>query len=200
MGGAAAGEVASRVAVDEVHAVYENSPRNASARDMLGRAFEAANRAIRMRSRADAELNGMGTTCTAASIVGRNLIVAHVGDSRAYLVREGSIEQISTDHTVASELAKMGSAPSAASHVLTRSLGTQERVAVDLLSKPIQLAAGQAVVLCSDGLSGMVEADEILDVVQEEAPESACHTLVELARARGGPDNITVVIAKLVQG
>jgi protein phosphatase len=116
-------------------------------------------------------------------------------------VDANAIQQLSNDHTVANELAKMGAgngpAAKAASHVLTRSLGSQDIVPVDLSSSALQLNDGAAVVLCSDGLSGMVGPEEILDIVREESPESACHTLVELARARGGPDNITVVIAKL---
>jgi HD-GYP domain-containing protein (c-di-GMP phosphodiesterase class II)/serine/threonine protein phosphatase PrpC len=202
MGGAAAGEVASRLAVDEVRAAYQEE-RGATPRDMLGKGFEAANRTIRERARADKELEGMGTTCTAVSVVGRDLVVAHVGDSRAYLVDESAIEQLSVDHTVASELAKMGAgrgpAAKAASHVLTRSLGSQDIVPVDLSPGALRLNDGAAVVLCSDGLSGMVGPEEIHDIVHEESPDAACHTLVELARARGGPDNITVVIAKLEQ-
>ena len=200
MGGAAAGEVASRLAVDEVHAVYQDT-RGPSPKDVLGKGFEMANRAIRERASADKDLEGMGTTCTAVSVVGRDLVLAHVGDSRAYLVDANTIQQLSNDHTVANELAKMGAgngpAAKAASHVLTRSLGSQDIVPVDLSSSALQLNDGAAVVLCSDGLSGMVAPEEILDIVREESPESACHTLVELARARGGPDNITVVIAKL---
>lgn len=200
MGGAAAGEVASRLAVDEVHAVYQET-QGGSPKDLLGKGFEIANRAIRERAHANKELEGMGTTCTAVSVVGRSLVVAHVGDSRAYLVEANSIQQLSVDHTVASELAKMGAgrgpAAKAASHVLTRSLGSQDIVPVDLSSNALTLDDGAAVVLCSDGLSGMVAPEEILDIVRDESPESACHTLVELARARGGPDNITVVIAKL---
>ncbi|HKA25107.1 MAG TPA: HD domain-containing phosphohydrolase, partial [Candidatus Eisenbacteria bacterium] len=200
MGGAAGGEVASRLAVEEVHAAYLEE-RGATPRETLGRGFEAANRTIRERARAEKDLDGMGTTCTAVSVVGRDLVVAHVGDSRAYLVDTQAIQQLSVDHTVASELAKMGAgrgaAAKAASHVLTRSLGSQDIVPVDLSSSAIRLEDAAAVVLCSDGLSGMVGAEEIHDIVREESPESACHTLVELARARGGPDNITVVIAKL---
>jgi HD-GYP domain-containing protein (c-di-GMP phosphodiesterase class II)/serine/threonine protein phosphatase PrpC len=199
MGGAAAGEVASKLAVDGVHEVYQGGD-GGSPRDLLGRGFEAANRTIRERARGDKELEGMGTTCTAVSVVGRELYLAHVGDSRAYLVDGNFIQQLSIDHTVASELAKLGAgrgpAAKAASHVLTRSLGSQDIVPVDL-AQPLRLNDNAAVVLCSDGLSGMVSAEEILDVVLEESPESACHTLVELARARGGPDNITVVVARL---
>jgi len=199
MGGAAGGEVASRLAVDEVHAAYEDGA--GTAHDKLGRGFEAANRVIREQARADRSLEGMGTTCTAVSVVGRDLHLAHVGDSRAYLIDGNFIQQISIDHTVANELAKLGAgrgpAAKAASHVLTRSLGSQDAVPVDLSTKPILLKEGATIVLCSDGLSGMVAPEEILDVVGEETPEDACHTLVDLARARGGPDNITVVIAKL---
>lgn len=198
MGGAAGGEVASRLAVDEVHAAYE---AEGNARERLERGFETANRVIREQARADRSLEGMGTTCTAVSVVGRDLHLAHVGDSRAYLVDDNFIQQLSIDHTVANELAKLGAgrgpAAKAASHVLTRSLGSQDVVPVDLSTKPVALKDGATIVLCSDGLSGMVAPEEILDVVREESPDDACHTLVDLARARGGPDNITVVIAKL---
>src|SRR5262249_8275699 len=151
MGGAAAGEVASKIAVDEVHSSYDGGSA-ASPRDLLAKGFEAANRTIRERARDDKNLEGMGTTCTAVGIGGRELYLAHVGDSRAYLVDGNFIQQLSIDHTVASELAKLGAgrgpAAKAASHVLTRSLGSQDIVPVDLAA-PLTLKDGAAVVLCS---------------------------------------------------
>ena len=199
MGGAAAGEVASRMAVEEVRDAYQAGKRGLSARDALRKGFEAAHRTIRSRSLSERQLEGMGTTCTAVGIAGRELVLAHVGDSRCYLVGAESIQQLSEDHTLAAELESMGSsrgASEATSHVLTRSLGSGEEITIDV-SKPFRLDAGSSVVLCSDGLSNMVDADEILDVLRQEEPEAACHTLIDLARARGGPDNITVVIGKI---
>lgn len=200
MGGAKAGEIASRLAVDTVRSGYEGKKTGLSARDALEHAVENANRVIHDRSRTDKDLEGMGTTCTAASIVGRDLTIAHVGDSRAYLVKGGSIQTLTEDHTLAAELAGLGSSKGAAarsSNQLTRSLGTQETVAVDVPPHAVRLEDGSTLVLCSDGLSNMVEPGEILDVVRQESPEEACRTLVELARARGGPDNITVVVANI---
>ena len=144
----------------------------------------------------------MGTTCTAAAIVGLELTLGHVGDSRAYLVRRGAIEQLTQDHTLAEEMARVAGArgaavPAVSSHVLTRCIGSQPDVQVDLTLKPIQLEDGMRLVLCSDGLSNVVEEEDIVDLVSTHEPTAACEALVALARARGGPDNITVLVGSV---
>jgi protein phosphatase len=130
-------------------------------------------------------------------------VVAHVGDSRAYLVVDDAIHLLTRDHTLAAELAHMGGGsdapPEGAKNVLTRCLGNQPEVQVEM-SNPIRLPEGCAFVLCSDGLSNMVETDEIREVVSTRDPSAACERLVAMARERGGPDNITVQVARLVRG
>jgi serine/threonine protein phosphatase PrpC len=201
MGGAAAGEVASRLAVDVVGEHYLADRGRRRAQESIRTAIQRANLSVHEHGVADQKTSGMGTTCTAAGVTGHSLVVGHVGDSRAYLVRPNSIEKITIDHTLATELAGMGQeetrVPENARHVLTRCLGNQPDVQVDVSGRLIRLEDGDSVVLCSDGLSGLVEDDEIYRFVNEEAPGNACRGLVELARTRGGPDNITVLVGRL---
>jgi serine/threonine protein phosphatase PrpC len=200
MGGAASGEIASRLAVATVARELRQTKHGGASPRVLARALETANRAIHERANANVEHRGMGTTCTAAWWSEGAWQWAHVGDSRAYLVKEGLIEQLTRDHTLATELegrqvANEG-AVSSAHHVLTRNLGSADSVEVDTSGSPLALEPGEALVLCSDGLSNLVEDAEIGEIVASGDPEEACRFLVELARARGGPDNITIVIAK----
>ena len=203
MGGAAAGEVASRVAVDKVSDVYFAPGTQGTPADALKSAIESANSAIYMESVDEPSLIGMGTTCTAVAIVGRELWFGHVGDSRAYRVHANGIEQLTKDHSLAAELERQGNAggaPARAKNVLTRCLGVKEVVKVDLAASPIALAIGDVIVLCSDGLSNQVDDSEIRDAVATLPPDGACRSLVRLAKNRGGPDNITVQIGQIVAG
>jgi serine/threonine protein phosphatase PrpC len=202
MGGAAAGEVASRIAVETVSDAYEAWKKKNQPKEALGSAIQAANRAVYTQATGDSQYEGMGTTLTAAAIVGLDLTFGHVGDSRAYVVQKGAIEILTQDHTLAGELAKVANGRGAAvseasSHVLTRCVGTQPDVQIDFSSRPVHLEHGTVIVLCSDGLSNVVETDEIRDIVTEHEPVAACDALVELARARGGPDNITVIVSRV---
>jgi serine/threonine protein phosphatase PrpC len=201
MGGAAAGEVASRLAVDAVTAHYLADRRRHRAQESMRTAIQEANRSVHERSLSGSGTGGMGTTCTAAGISGNSLVVGHVGDSRAYIVRPRSIEQITADHTLAAELRDAGrsgtAVPQSAHHVLTRCLGSQADVQVDVTGRVVRLDAGDAVVLCSDGLPAVVEDDEICQIVSSKPPRDACRGLVELARSRGGPDNVTVLVGLL---
>ena len=200
MGGAAAGEVASRIAVETVHGRFFDELTTDAAATALRKSMDAANTAIFTRASGNADLKGMGTTCTAASVIGDLLHIGHVGDSRAYLVADDDIRVLTRDHTLAAELSGMAGrdgAPEGARNVLTRCLGNQADVQVEVLDQPIPLYSGNVIVLCSDGLSNLVGADEIFHVVTENDPEGACSQLVRLARERGGPDNITVQVARL---
>jgi protein phosphatase len=202
MGGAAGGEVASGIAVEKVQQIYYANGTTGTPAQALGSALEAANVAIYLKSEEDASLAGMGTTCTAIGIVGRALWWGHVGDSRAYRAHDGSIEQLTRDHSLAAELERQGGsggAPARARNVLTRCLGVREAVRVDV-GGPVPLGIGDVVVLCSDGLSNQVEPAEILDAVTSLPPDGACRSLVRLARLRGGPDNITVLVGAIVPG
>jgi putative nucleotidyltransferase with HDIG domain len=200
MGGAAAGEVASRLAVDAVGAHYLTDRRRHRAQESLRAAIQVANRTVHERSSSQPGANGMGTTCTAAGISGNGLVVGHVGDSRAYLVRRQSVERLTADHTLESELRELGRSaamPPGAHHVLTRCLGNQPDVEVDVTPRIVRLEEGEAVVLCSDGLPAVVEDGEILAIVGTQTPPEACRGLIELARSRGAPDNVTVVVGVL---
>jgi len=197
MGGAAAGEVASTLAVEMLRESYFGNDEPVPRGEALQESMRLTNELIHWRSTAETELRGMGTTCTAAAIAGSELHVGHVGDSRAYLFRHDTVETLTQDHTVAAQLQMAGAPASARTQcMLTRCLGAQTAVEVDL-TRPVRLEPGDLILLCSDGLWGQVDLHELRDVVQSETPELACTTLVERARERGGPDNITVVVARV---
>ena len=202
MGGSAAGEVASRLAVETVVAKYrdcdEDPPEVA-----LRKALEGAHEAVHARSLESAGLNGMGTTCTAVAIRGRDVFVAHVGDSRAYLIRAGRPLQLTADHSLVAQLvANRLLTPDQAKidprrNVLTRSVGVGETVDVDSAQLPGGLLPGDTLMLCSDGLHGLVGDEELARAASHPDLQEACDQLVALARARGGPDNITVILARV---
>jgi protein phosphatase len=146
----------------------------------------------------------MGTTLTALQLDGHRLSIAHVGDSRAYLVRGGVIEQITDDHTIVSEqvargmMTKEEAARSDMRNILSRAVGIASEVDVDV--EELTVSEGDQFVLCSDGLSELISEDEILVEVQStKRPDLACNELVNLANQRGGEDNVTVIVAHLHQ-
>ena len=203
MGGAAAGEVASGIAVETVRATYFDPGSGARPGDALRRAIEAANASIHRRAVDDPKLGGMGTTCTAVAVVGRQVWFAHVGDTRAYVAANGNLEQLTRDHSLAAELARSGGeggAPARAKNVLTRCLGVKPEVKVDVAEQAVALPDDSVLVMCTDGLTNLVEDGEILHVVSMHLPDGACKRLVTLAKERGGPDNITVIVARLTRG
>ena len=154
-----------------------------------------------LRAAARPNTRGMGTTLTAALLAGSVLSIAHVGDSRAYLLRDGKLHQITQDHNwVAEEVARGALTPQQARqhpgrNVLTRALGTVPSVDVDSVS--VEVRGGDALLLCSDGLHSLVSDDEITETLAGEEPQQACQSLVERANALGGHDNITVVAARI---
>lgn len=201
MGGARGGEVASQMAIESVVATFFGDPAGEPG-EALMRAVEAANHAIWERGHTTPDLNGMGTTCTAVALQDGHLSFAHVGDSRAYIARGPTFEQITSDHSLLAELLSQHriSAESARTdarrNVVTRSVGIGPEVKVDAGRVEPALAPGDTVVLCSDGLHGVVEDAEIAPLVTAMPPADACRALIQLANERGGPDNITVVIAR----
>lgn len=199
MGGAAAGEVASQLAVERVQECYFADAADAPAGVALRQAMQEANEFVHARATSDRRLAGMGTTCTAVVIRGNELYVGHVGDSRAYRVRDHGIQLLTQDHTLAAELQLVtGGTPHAdAHHVLTRCLGTRAEIEIDL-AEPARVRPGDVIVLCSDGLYNQIETEEILALVDSESPGRACSGLVERALARGAPDNVSVVVASIV--
>jgi len=201
MGGAQAGELASRIAVEAMGAEAMTSGE-----ERVTTLIREANRRIFARSSEDASASGMGTTMTAA-LVGEDGVVTigHVGDSRAYLLREGRLEQLTEDHSLVAELVRTGklSAEDAERHpqrsVITRALGTDPEVDVDTFTVDAQV--GDLFLLCSDGLTTMVDDDEILRTVEDsrEDLEQAAQVLVRKANRGGGEDNITVVFFELAE-
>jgi PPM family protein phosphatase len=204
MGGAQAGELASRLAA----AAIEKGAAAARGEDGVVAVVRAANALIFERAVSDPEVAGMGTTATVALVdeSAETLTVAHVGDSRAYRYRQGVLEQLTTDHSLVGELVRSGrlTEAEAAVHphrsVITRALGTDAEVEVDTLT--LALATGDVVLLCSDGLSAMVRDDEIVRVLESSGgdPHQAAEALVRAANAAGGDDNVTVVVFELVEG
>ncbi len=198
MGGHQAGEVASRLAAETVEKTYYRSADHIE--ESLHNAFLRANYEVHRLARRRRKFSGMGTTCTALALNNDRAYVAHVGDSRLYLVRNGSIYQMTEDHTAVMELVRQGvlSISEARNHedrsVLLRALGTHNQLEVSLWAEPLEVRSGDRFVLCSDGLYDLVQDDEILDLATSQKPQTACASLVSLARARGGYDNITVVI------
>jgi serine/threonine protein phosphatase PrpC len=215
MGGHASGEVASRMAVDIIRNYFETrkdpqpfigtyQAEYSEATNRLGAAIRLANMAIHDLSESTPHYHGMGTTVAAVLINDRKISIAHVGDSRVYLIRSQDIEQLTDDHSVAYEQVKkeMISAAEAAvsemRNVLTRALGVRAHVDVDL--GELALMPGDRLVLCSDGLYSMVPDEDILDVMIAAGESSqACRTLVKMANDNGGRDNVTVIAAHIMK-
>ena len=195
MGGHAAGEVASEIAVNTI---AKRAPQHADA-NALGQAVEEANIAIIRAARRGLGRAGMGTTCTAAILEKNHLVIAQVGDSRAYLLHNGRLQQITRDHSLVTDLIEKGeiTAEEAKTHpqrsVITRALGSDPRTEPDLYE--LIVSDGDRLMLCSDGLSGMLEDYEIEDILQRyEHPQRCANQLVKEAINAGGHDNVTVIV------
>ena len=195
MGGARAGEVASRLAA----AALQSGEVDGNGKERVTALIQAANRSVYERSSQDAEVAGMGTTMTVALVEDATVTLGHVGDSRAYILRDGELEQLTDDHSLVAELVRGGklSAEEAEHHpqrsVITRALGTDPDVDVDTFT--VEAEDGDVFVLCSDGLTDMVGDDEIGRVLADsrENLKEAAEELVRRANKAGGQDNITVV-------
>lgn len=204
MGGANAGNIASQQAVqfitDYVKRSYREGMDADAASDLLKNAIASANIRLYDLSLKSENLNGMGTTAVAVLVGSDFLAVAHVGDSRAYLVGE-DLRQLTRDHSMVQHLIETGElTPEEAKvhpqkNVITRALGTEEDVLVD--TAVFERIAGECLLLCSDGLSNFVEPEDICSVLQETEPEKAPERLIEIANGNGGGDNITAVTVLL---
>ena len=199
MGGAQAGEVASRIAVE---AFQEELPEQGSPEERLADVAQVANRRIYDISRTEHERAGMGTTLTAVYVDDSSLAVAHVGDSRAYLFRDGELSLLTQDHTLVGELVKRGklTEEQAAEHpqrsIITRALGIDAEVEVDTWTYSAR--AADVVLLCSDGLTSMISEEQIADILAEESDlDLAAGRLIDGANEAGGRDNITVILFRL---
>jgi serine/threonine protein phosphatase PrpC len=214
IGGQASGEVASAMAVETIvtHCMDSSTDRPPYKREELqsgisdrtnelARAAYLANRAIYQTSVRDPQLEGMGATVVAARIDGHRLSLVHVGDSRAYLLRESLLERLTSDHTLVAEQVRRGlitleqAQTNPLRRILIRSLGVHEEVEIDICEH--ELRAGDALLLCSDGLTGMVPESEITDVLLRGVDaQSAADRLVASANEHGGDDNVTVILAR----
>ena len=200
MGGHAAGEVASRQAISTLFKEYYTSP-SAEIIKRMEEAIEAANVEVYAQASSDRAKAGMGTTLVAAVLQGDDLYVANVGDSRAYLVREQSIEQVTRDHSWVNEQVQAGiiTEQEAREHlyrnIITRSLGTKPGVDIDFFQRKVQ--PGDVLVLCCDGLSNEVKEDEIAHIVSTNSAQESAQALIDLANQRGGPDNITAIVVRI---
>lgn len=201
MGGARGGKVASSLAVEEIaNTYYRHSSQNIPL--ALVESIKAANAKIYQHGKAHEHLEGMGTTVVAVVIKDEKAYIAHVGDSRCYHLRNHKIKLMTEDHTVVQRMVNEGMISEAEarqhpdSHILNRCVGVHPEMEVDLLMNPIAMRPGDVLLLTSDGLHGMVFEDEILQIVMSNPAQNAADKLIELARERGGPDNITVQIAR----
>jgi protein phosphatase len=212
MGGHVGGEFASAIAVntvEEVISAMEFQPSSPSGpvdaadvlREKLRYAVRLAGKRIYEKALEEPEYKGMGTTCLALLVAAGNAYLAHVGDSRGYLVREGRIEQLTEDHSLVNEKIKAGllTPEQAKTHklknIITRSLGYMEDVEVDLQVRALR--RGDRYVLCSDGLSNLMDTAEIGDAVLEYGPQESVRRLIQIACDRGGDDNITTIVARV---
>jgi protein phosphatase len=201
MGAHAAGELASKIACESVPHTYRKLLDRPPA-DALRQAVLAANASIHERGQANAEFQGMGTTCSALVLVGGSAIVAHVGDSRVYRLRRETLDQLTFDHSLVWEMMAVGQMPRGEvagfipKNIITRSLGPHVDVQVDM-EGPFALEPGDTFLLCSDGLSGQLKDEEIGAILLALSPSEAARALIDMANLRGGPDNITAVVARV---
>ena len=216
MGGHAGGGTASRLAVETIQSVVRSARERAPETfgtgagiedsklpDVLREAVEKACAVIFETAQTDPDLAGMGTTVTAVLVDGPTAFVAHVGDSRCYLLRAGRIYQVSEDHSLVNEQLKAGAISidearhSRFRNIITRSVGFEHDVQVDLMG--LEVETGDALVVCCDGLSNLVEDDEILRIVEASPLSEAPERLVALANERGGDDNITAIVVRVAE-
>jgi len=203
LGGHTLGEVASEMTVELVRETYYQD-ENDDIATSLRHAVEHANALIYSANQAQVEPpdkdHSMGSTCVAAVLQGHKLYVANVGDSRAYIVHQGRMQQVSQDHTPEAEQVRAGllteeQARAQSSNKITRCLGIKPDVEVDVFTEPVQQS--DTLVLCTDGLSKTISDEEIGKIVQQFEPQESVRRLVELANEQGGPDNITAVVARV---
>ena len=206
MGGHIGGEVASSTCRDAIHShVQEGYARGLRGPELLRDAISRANWDIWDKARRHARYRGMGTTLVLAMIDGSEWVLAHVGDSRIYLFRDGQLAQLTSDHTMVQEMVRSGflteeqAARHPQRHLITRAMGVDDLVEPDIVRLNAQ--AGDVMLLCSDGLTDTLTAEDILVLLSLPDPlEKRANRLISVANQRGGPDNVTVVLAELKEG
>jgi protein phosphatase len=203
MGGHEGGQEASRIAVEAVQQVYAETPAS-DPQLLLAAGFREAHERIHSFAAQHPQLRGMGTTATALVVLpNKDLYYSHVGDSRLYLVRGGQVSRLTHDHSYVSRLVENGVITSEEAemhpqrHILTAALGTGPEFAPDVPEHPISLQAADVLVLCTDGLWGLLTDQEVAQAVVDRVPAEACRVLVKMAKDRGGPDNITVQVIRV---
>lgn len=205
MGGHQAGEVASKTVVNSIEEYFKENDSNLekNALDSLKNSIEIANRNVLQASSDREELRGMGSTCTAMLIFNNKTFLAHVGDSRAYLVRGKKITQLTKDHTLAEKMLDSGiiskeeAKTSPHRNMLIKAVGISDDIEVETYD-PLTTGEGDVFLLCSDGLTEYIDEEEICSILTIYEPEEACKLLVNIANKRGGKDNITVQVTKVV--
>ena len=204
MGGHNSGEIASKAAVDYISDALSGLPgRLASDNgiiDEMKKLIAETNSYVYEKSLEMPENNGMGTTMTVAAAVGGIMYIGHIGDSRLYLIRDGNIKLLTTDHSYIEEMVRNGSMTREEAkshprkHVITRALGCTAEVEADTYS--CSMEAGDTYLLCTDGLTNMLGEDDIMELASGNSPDTACEKLVKRANDNGGEDNITVIVIK----
>lgn len=210
MGGHEGGEVASSLAVQVIKEFYQEHckdlsfPSSINLNRFVSEMFYLANKRIWEEALNNIELTGMGTTLTAAVLVNNQLIIGHIGDSRAYLINSKGAQLLTEDHSYVQKLVKENQIKAGEErnhpqrHLLTRALGTDKEVEADIYS--YSLAEKDCLLLCTDGLTRTVSDTEMKDMVMSiKSPSELVNKLIDLANARGGPDNITIIIVRLVK-
>lgn len=207
MGGHASGEIASKLAVNVIRDYFQgpqklignSNPAYSLATNKLNCAIRLANQAVYEVAQSSPVLKGMGTTIVAVLLTGNKLSIAHIGDSRAYLIRAGLIDQLTDDHSMVNEqvrrdiITREEAAQSEMKNILTKALGIRAEMEADL--DELTIFGDDIIFLCSDGLCNMVADEEVLDIISfAENPGYACDSLIKAANQKGGKDNITVVI------
>ncbi|MFT5303095.1 MAG: serine/threonine protein phosphatase PrpC [Mariniblastus sp.] len=203
MGAHAAGELASKLAIDHIPHLYAKFNDDGAPEEMK-KAVEGANSEIHRRGQANEEFHNMGTTCSVLTILPQGAVCAHIGDSRVYRLTQNRIEQLTFDHSLVWEMRAAGQltaeeerAGKIPKNVITRSLGPYAECKVDL-EGPFPIQVGDTFLLCSDGLTAVISDTEIGSIMANMTPDEAVAVLVNLSNLRGGPDNVTVVIVKIV--
>ena len=203
MGGYEGGQEASHIAIQTIEQIYSDGIEG-DVKTVLATAFRTAHQRIKEYAEKHPELHGMGTTCTSVAVVGHDLYYSHVGDSRLYLARDSKIIPLTRDQSYVGRLVEQGiiRPEEASSHpqrnILTGALGAGNEVVPEVLEQPIELEKGDILILCTDGLWSLVSEAEIQSTLSGGL-EQACQKLIAFAKERGGPDNITVQIARVTE-
>jgi protein phosphatase len=204
MGGHAAGEIASGIAIKTASETYYGSDLDGAGdpTSALSHAFQEANRAILTEGSRHLECFGMGTTCSGIVLRGGEYWLCHVGDSRIYRFAEGRLDRLTRDHTLISQMIESGSiepddlSHMAIRHILVRAMGIEYTVELDVSDRPQRLNPGDKLLVCSDGLHGVLTDEKIAELLGRTGGQAAVNALIAAANSEGGPDNITAILVE----